>query len=119
MRDATEPEPLKAWKREKSAEPIREERPMMCGGPEYTRRERLEMFREMRRERLEAEARAERERQEAEEREAAKKRAAKAEDEEDEYKAAERFRNDRYSVKLLRQDDDAWGGGGAGSGMLG
>jgi hypothetical protein len=115
MRDATEPEPLKAWKREKSADPVREERPMMCGGPEYTRRERLEMFREMRRERLEAEARAEREREEAE---AAKKRA-KGDEEEDEYKAAERFRNDRYSVKLLRQDDDAWGGGGAGSGMLG
>lgn len=117
MPDAIEPTRLKAWKRERPTTPVGEDRPLMCGGPEYTVAERLELMREKQRAMDET---ARREREEAEAREAAKRRAAKpADDEEDEYLAAERSRNDRYAVGLLRQDDSAWGGAGAGSGMLG
>jgi len=62
--------------------------------------------------------RAEQEKQRKEE-EAARKAEQKRRDEEDDVKAAERYRNDRYSVKLLRQEKNAWGGSDAGSGTLG
>lgn len=61
---------------------------------------------------------AEQDRLRAEEEEAEKKEKRRVE-EEDDVKAAERYRNDRYAVKLLRQENDAWGGNDAGSGMLG
>lgn len=121
VRDGFEPAPLKAWKRGRSTGPANPERttperPMMCGGPEYTRAERLELVRQKQREMDEA---ARREREEAEAREAAKRRGPKPADDEDEYPAGERPRKDRYAVTLLRQDDSAWGGGSEGSGVLG
>ncbi|MEU6073709.1 hypothetical protein [Micromonospora sp. NPDC047074] len=107
--------PMKAWKRERPTTPPGVGRPAMCGGPDYTAAERLELMREKQR----AMDEARREREEAEAREAARRRHAKQTDEEDEYLTAERLRRDRYAVNLLRQDDSAWGGGGAGSGVLG
>ncbi|MEV0327411.1 hypothetical protein AB0H63_13320 [Micromonospora echinospora] len=116
MADGIDPMPLKAWKRERPTTPPGGGRPAMCGGPDYTAAERLELMREKQRVMDEA---ARREREVAEAREAAKRRQAKPTDEEDGYLAAERLRRDRYAVTLLRQDDSAWGGGGAGSGVLG
>ncbi|MEV0730549.1 hypothetical protein [Polymorphospora sp. NPDC050346] len=115
MRDEIEPTPLKAWKRGRPAEPVPEARPMRCGGPEYTRAERLELMRQKQREMDEAARRA---REETEAREAAQRRDAKPADDEDGYPPPER-RADRYAVGLLRQDDSAWGGAGAGPGTLG
>ena len=62
---------------------------------------------------------AEQDRRRAEEDEAEKKEKKRRAEEEDDVKAAERYRNDRYAVKLLRQENDAWGADDAGSGMLG
>ncbi|BCJ52702.1 hypothetical protein Asp14428_41770 [Actinoplanes sp. NBRC 14428] len=96
--------------------------PLQCGGPELTPAETEAYLaakeERLKREREEAEAR---EREEAEARRAARHSSAAAQDvnDEDEDKVAERYRNDRYSVKLLRQQDDVWGGGGADTGMLG
>ncbi|WP_406077940.1 hypothetical protein [Micromonospora sp. NBC_00858] len=61
---------------------------------------------------------------ETEEREAARhpshhRQPASRDEEEDEEKAAERRRNDRYAVKLLRQEESVWAGGGADTGVLG
>lgn len=81
------------------------DRPLRCGGPELDVHERFYLMREKRRSQLAEQARL---REEAEERDAAKERVP---DDEDEDRAAERFRNDRYAVKLLHQDDSAWVGG--------
>ncbi|MGX4655173.1 hypothetical protein ACWCHM_15870 [Micromonospora sp. SCSIO 07396] len=116
MADETGPPPLRAWRRERQAVSPGGERPTMCGGPQYTAAERLELMREKQRAMDEA---ARRERVGAERREAAKRRPAKPTDEEDQYLTAKRPHPDRYAVTLLRQDDSAWGGGGAGPGVLG
>ncbi|MBU2668187.1 hypothetical protein KOI35_32215 [Actinoplanes bogorensis] len=78
---------------------------LRCGGPEMSVEERYQMMRERR---LAAKKAPEE-----------KPKAKDHDDEEDELKAAERFRNDRYAVKLLKQDDDAWGGGADNTGTLG
>ncbi|GIF44567.1 hypothetical protein [Actinoplanes xinjiangensis] len=62
---------------------------------------------------------AEQERLRKEEEEARQKEKKREADEDDDVKVAERYRNDRYSVKLLRQENTAWGGNGDDSGMLG
>ncbi len=118
MSDATEPAALPTWRRSRAAAPQADpDRPVRCGGPEYTLDERFELMRERQRELDEA---AEREREEQEAREAKQRRGSHpADEDEDEYQAADRFRNDRYAVGLLRQDGSAWGGGDAGSGMPG
>jgi hypothetical protein len=98
------------------------ERPLYCGGPNYA-----SLYHEQQRE---AQEREERERREAEARERAKRetQAGKtrgrpsrlhADDEDDDATAETEKRNDRYAVKLLRQDDDAWGDGSASAGFLG
>jgi hypothetical protein len=118
MSDVTEPTALPTWRRSPTAAPKAEpDRPPRCGGPEYTLQERFELMRERQREMDEA---AEREREEQEALEAKQRRGSRPDDEdEDGYQAADRFRNDRYAVGLLRSDDSAWGGGDAGSGVLG
>ncbi|GAA2565571.1 hypothetical protein GCM10010435_42930 [Winogradskya consettensis] len=93
--------------------------PLRCGGPELSAEERFQLMRERR---LARKAEEERGREEADARSASRHSSAakvKSDDDEDEDRAAERFRNDRYAVKLLHQEDSVWGGGGAGSGMLG
>ncbi|WBB80457.1 hypothetical protein O7606_03480 [Micromonospora sp. WMMD882] len=116
MREETGPMPLKAWKRDRVTPPTATGRPAMCGGPEYTAEQRLELMREKQRAMDEA---ARREREEAESRGSAGRRAARPVDGDDGYLAAERPRADRYAVTLLRQDDSAWNSGDAGSGVLG
>jgi hypothetical protein len=93
------------------------EKPLYCGGPNYA-----SLYHEQQQER------EERERREAEERERAEREAQAgkargrpdrqgrqgrqhADDEDDDVAAETEKRNDRYAVTLLRQDDDAWGGG--------
>ena len=102
--------------RPKAAAPgaARPDRPMMCGDdpPFRTVDERFELMRARKREQDENKAR------EAEEAAAAAKDRKPADDE-DEQRVVERFRNDRYAVKLLRQQDDVWGGGNADPGLLG
>lgn len=73
--------------------------------------ERFEHFRALRRDQVEAEAKA----RQAED----EKKAEKPADDEDEQRVIERFRNDRYAVKLLQQADDVWGGGAGDTGALG
>ncbi|BCY07235.1 hypothetical protein [Actinoplanes sp. L3-i22] len=87
-----------------------------CGGPDLTREE---YYRQMvaRREAY-AKEQAQR-RAEADAAAAAEAKAAARADDEDPDRAAERYRNDRYSVKLLRQDTNTWGGGGNDAGALG
>lgn len=82
------------------------DRPLRCGGPELDVHERFYLMREKRRSQLAEQARL---RKEAEEHDAAAKERVL--DDEDEDRAAERFRNDRYAVKLLHQDTSAWVGG--------
>ncbi|NMO56937.1 hypothetical protein HH310_37905 [Actinoplanes sp. TBRC 11911] len=91
-----------------TAEP---DRPLRCGGegPILSVDERFEMMRALKREWDEEKART------AEE----EKKAEKPADDEDEQRVIERFRNDRYAVKLLRQADDVWGGGAGDTGALG
>ncbi|WP_306215256.1 hypothetical protein [Actinoplanes sp. RD1] len=107
--------PRAVWRRAASTARAVEEEPRQpfCGGDLDTEG-RYQLMKERRRLRKEAEAR---EREEAEAKEAAARKARNQDEDED--KAAERFRNDRYSVKLLQQDNSAWGGGGAGSGDIG
>lgn len=62
---------------------------------------------------------AEQERLRKEEEAAEEKEKKRRAEEDDDVKVAERYRNDRYAVKLLHQENTAWGGGGADSGMLG
>ncbi|MFI5934999.1 hypothetical protein [Actinoplanes sp. NPDC051494] len=117
---AGEPQMPKAvWRRAIPvvADAVEEERPPRCGG-DLPLEERYQLMKERRRKRKEAEA-VERAREEAEAKVAARKAREKSGDDEDEAKTAERFRNDRYAVKLLQQDNSAWGGGGAGSGDVG
>lgn len=131
MPDELEPTGLKAWKRARPAstpaagtEPTSSggtgtsggtDRPIMCGGPELTVRQRFELMRRLQREMDEA---TEREKEEARKKEKAAK--AKAAEDSDDDAAAERFRNDRYAVGLLRKQSSDWGSGGsAGSGVLG
>jgi hypothetical protein len=93
------------WRRATPAGPeTSEDDRKRCGGPEMSVEERYRMMRERRL--------------------AAKKQSAaepepEPDEEEDELRAAERFRNDRYAVKLLKQDDDAWGGDATSTGTLG
>ncbi|SDT56269.1 hypothetical protein [Actinoplanes derwentensis] len=54
-----------------------------------------------------------------EEEEARAKEKKRQAEEDDDVKVTERYRNDRYSVKLLRQENTAWGGNDDESGMLG
>ncbi|WP_438874520.1 hypothetical protein [Symbioplanes lichenis] len=113
--------PRAVWRRAAAAEPREsavDAEPAVCGGRELSVDERYELMKERRRLRKEAEAK---EREEAEAKESGRHRSRQSspDDDEDEDKAAERFRNDRYSVKLLKQDTSAWGGGGAGSGDIG
>ncbi|MEV4703731.1 hypothetical protein [Actinoplanes sp. NPDC049316] len=117
---------LPVWRRNRSATaPLVDDNefPMQCGGPDLTTAETEAYLKEReeqhKREKEQAEAR---EREETEERHAARHPSLGASDEreeEDEDRIAERYRNDRYSVKLLHQDESVWGGGGADSGMLG
>lgn len=72
-----------------------------------------------RRMRQDAEAEREAAAQRAATRHPSHHRAAPPDDEGDAETAAERWRNDRYAVKLLRQDDSVWAGGGAETGTLG
>ncbi|WP_067495006.1 hypothetical protein [Actinoplanes sp. TFC3] len=105
--------PRAVWRRTASGPAVAgSDEPLRCGGPELSTEERFQLMRERRRARQAAEAAAKEE-------EAPSKRVSKVEDEEDEDKAAERFRNDRYAVKLLHQDNSVWGGNDSGSGMLG
>ena len=62
---------------------------------------------------------AEQERRRKDEEEQAKKEKKRQDEEDDDVKVAERYRNDRYAVKLLRQENTAWGGDDAGAGTLG
>lgn len=113
--------PRSVWRRAAPvvAPGVEEERPARCGGADDLDVEgRFQRMREQRRQRKEAEAR-ERELEEAEKKAAARRARERSGEDEDDAKAAERFRNDRYSVKLLQQDNSAWGGGGAGSGDIG
>jgi len=118
---------LPVWRRSRSgtAAPLEEnEFPMQCGGPDLTLAETEAYLKERDEQRKREKERAEaREREEAEEKQAARHPsvagASGDREEEDEDRVAERYRNDRYSVKLLRQDESVWGGGGADSGMLG
>jgi len=110
------------WRRSVSAGPVdaAEEMTLRCGGPTLTVDERYLLMREKKREMDEAKAR---EREEAESRESARRPARRVvdrvDDEDDDDQAVKEARNDRYAVKLLRQDTSAWGGGGAESGVLG
>ncbi|MDY7085797.1 MAG: hypothetical protein SYR96_11890 [Actinomycetota bacterium] len=79
---------------------------LRCGGREMSVEERYELMRERRLARKR-------------EQEKLEDRKPEPDDEEDELKAAERFRNDRYAVKLLKQDGDAWGGSSGDTGVLG
>jgi hypothetical protein len=95
------------------------EKPLYCGGPNYA----ALYFKEQR----EAEERAAAEREQAEREQAERERATKARakrgrhhaDDEDHIASETEKRNDRYAMKLLSQDDDAWGGRSAGYGDLG
>jgi hypothetical protein len=97
-----------------TSEPAEPDRPLMCGGegPILSVDERFEMMRELKREWDAEKAR------EADEEEKARK-AEKQKDDEDEQRVIERFRNDRYAVKLLQQADNVWGGGAGDTGALG
>jgi hypothetical protein len=119
--DATEGSGLPKWRRSPAAQPRAEaERRPRCGGPEWTAAEREEYLRQWALDRAAEREQAERERAEEAEREARQRRGSRpADEDEDDERAVERFRNDRYAVGLLRQDGDAWGGGDAGSGVLG
>lgn len=90
------------------------DRPLRCGGRELSVDERFNLMRERRRLQL---AEQERQQEESQERDAVVNERS-TDDEEDEDRAAERFRNDRYAVKLLHQDSAAWGGN-VDSGALG
>ncbi|MBL7253224.1 hypothetical protein [Paractinoplanes lichenicola] len=90
------------WRRTNASDTPEKER--RCGGPEMSVEERYQLMRERRL---------------AAKKEEPVKKDEPADEEEDDLKAAERFRNDRYSVKLLKQDDDAWGGGAKSTGTLG
>ncbi|GAA2713740.1 hypothetical protein [Actinoplanes palleronii] len=88
-----------------------------CGGegPILSVDERWEMMNALAQEMDEA-----KEREQAEAEEKAKEKESRARgDEEDEARVVERFRNDRYAVKLLQQSDDVWGGGAGDTGVLG
>lgn len=91
------------------------DRPLMCGGegPILSVDERFEMMRARKREWDEAQAR------QAEEEKAEAEKNAKPDDDESEQRVIERFRNDRYAVKLLKQDDTVWGSGNGNAGALG
>lgn len=111
--------PKSVWRR---AAPVvadagEEERPPRCGG-DLPLEERYQLMKERRRKRKEAEA-IERARAEADAKAAARRARERSGEDEDEARTTERFRNDRYAVKLLHQDNSAWGGGGAGSGEIG
>ena len=62
---------------------------------------------------------AEQERLRKDEEERAKKEKKRQAEEDDDVKVAERYRNDRYAVKLLRQERTVWGGDGADAGTIG
>ncbi|MEH1028405.1 hypothetical protein V6W11_11715 [Micromonospora profundi] len=111
-RDGTDEAPLRVWRRstERAAAPADEPK-LFCGGPDRTVDEIFEEMRERKRQWDE-----ERERQKAE---AESERTDKKKGDADDQAAVDRFRNDRYAVKLLRQDTTAWGDGPSLSGTLG
>jgi hypothetical protein len=119
--DTTGGSGLPTWRRSPAVEPRAEaERRPRCGGPEWTAAEREEYLRQWALDRAAEREQAERERAEEAEREAKQRRGSQpADEDEDEFQAADRFRNDRYAVGLLHGDDSAWGGGDTGSGLLG
>jgi len=117
--------PRSVWRRDRSGSrpAIVEERPLMCGGPDYTAADRAEM-----RAAAAAEKRAKTEAEEREreaaareraERRAARHRETRSDDFDDEGDGESSKKDQRYAVTLLQQEDTAWGRGGAGSGVLG
>jgi hypothetical protein len=117
-------EPLKVWRRAAvsgnppGTEMVDPTLPLMCGGPDLTTKETEEWLAEQRREEQAAEERAREEQENKSQRHPSlEKRDSDKED--DEYQQMLRYRNDRYAVKLLRQDDSVWGGTGEGPGVLG
>ncbi len=110
---AEPPAPRVKWQRAAAGPPVADsDEPLRCGGPELSTEQRFLLMREKRLARQAEQSRL---------REVAEAKTAKSApkvDDEDEDKAAERFRNDRYAVKLLQQDDSAWGGS-ASTGMIG
>jgi hypothetical protein len=111
--------PRPVWRRAAAAPRIADsDEPVRCGGQVVSVDEQFEIMRERKRQLDEERAK---EREEADARTASRRSSAAKPDveDEDEDAASARFRNDRYAVKLLQQDDAAWGGGGAGSGVLG
>lgn len=120
MPDVPEPTGLPKWRRSRPVAQADPERVPHCGGPHLTNAQREEYLRQFAAESAARREREQRERAEEAAREAKQRRGSRPDDEdEDEYQAAERFRNDRYAVRLLRQDGDAWGGDDAGAGVLG
>lgn len=108
--------PRPVWRRSAPAPRVADEEIAPSCGGWLTPEERYLQFKERRDARKAEEARLRGDN--AESRQSASKKMH-VDDDEDEDRAAERFRNDRYSVKLLHQDNAAWGGGGADSGVLG
>jgi hypothetical protein len=115
-----DPAPRRVWQRDRSfsAQPVApEERPPVCGGPDYTDADRADFAEDRKakqtdlRDRLRAkEDRIVRER-------SASPRRRTDDDDEDDIKTEE---PERYAVNLLRQDDQAWArGGDGGTGVLG
>ncbi|SDT10090.1 hypothetical protein [Actinoplanes derwentensis] len=104
----------KVWRRSTGAVPAQQfAEDVLCGDGEPTSRE---YFLQMREKRLAYMA----ENKRIEEEKAAEDAKLKArKDDEDPDKAAERYRNDRYAVKLLRQQENVWGSGGPDLGALG
>lgn len=110
--------PLPVWRRAPgTGRSIPEdERPLQCGGPAFGVQD---AFSEMR-DRKWAEANGLPFPLQTEDPSAATPDPAEKATDGDENQAAERLPNDRYAVKLLRQDDSVWSGSGPGdTGMLG
>ncbi|WP_127500461.1 hypothetical protein [Actinoplanes solisilvae] len=110
--------PRRVWRptRPEPSAPSEPERPLMCGGDTdraLSPDEEFELMRQREREMREAE------RLEAEETDEPDDKPEPKRDDEDEQRVLERFRNDKYAVKLLKQDTDVWGGGSGDSGALG
>lgn len=111
-------EPRKVWRRAATSavNPAPETAIVYtCGGPDISHREH---FLRLRAEH-EANVRARKAKADAKAADEAKAKSKAQDEDADIDKAAERYRNDRYSVKLLRQDDNAWGGRGGDAGALG
>jgi hypothetical protein len=124
MRDENLAPPRRVWRPQPvtaaaPAEPEPYDGPVFCGGPILTVDERYELMKTKKRELDEERARAAAEAAEQEQKEKEKEKLPGRGDDEDDQRMLERFRNDRYSVKLLRQQNDAWGGPSSDGGALG